>query len=184
MPGIAPWYCREKRVAIWVEVETALGSVQVINSHFGLGRLERVLQAQWLVGEEWLGSLGASAPAVLLGDFNSIRRSRAYRILAGILRDVRTLVQPRGAYRTYPTRRPILAVDHIFVNAALHAASLGSSSDAHLARRFRPLPARRRVERLSLKLPVTADGALEHLVFIGPQLLWEFRLRAIPTFQP
>ena len=112
-------------MAIWVEVETALGSVQVINSHFGLGRLERVLQAQWLVGEEWLGSLGASAPAVLLGDFNSIRRSRAYRILAGILRDVRTLVQPRGAYRTYPTRRPILAVDHIFVNAALHAASLG-----------------------------------------------------------
>ncbi|MEO5720184.1 MAG: endonuclease/exonuclease/phosphatase family protein [Chthoniobacterales bacterium] len=124
LPGIAPWYCREKRAAIWLEVETELGPVQVINSHFGLGRRERILQAQMLIGSEWLGSLGENVPAVLLGDFNSIRTSLAYRILAGFLRDVRTLVQPRGAHRTYPTLRPLLAVDHIFVNPALHATGL------------------------------------------------------------
>jgi endonuclease/exonuclease/phosphatase family metal-dependent hydrolase len=28
MPGLAPWYCREKRIAIWMQAETDLGSVQ------------------------------------------------------------------------------------------------------------------------------------------------------------
>lgn len=124
LPGTAPWYCREKRVAIWLEVETALGPVQLINTHFGLGRNERVLQAEWLLSHDWLGSLDAAAPAVLLGDFNSVRTSRAYRVLARALRDVRTLVQPRRAFRTYPTRLPSLAVDHIFVNDALHPVDL------------------------------------------------------------
>ncbi|MEP6810262.1 MAG: endonuclease/exonuclease/phosphatase family protein [Chthoniobacterales bacterium] len=124
LPGLAPWYCREKRVAIWLEVETPLGPVQFINSHFGLGRAERTLQAQWLVGSEWFGSLPAAAPAILLGDFNSVRSSRAYRILTGFLRDVRTLVHPPRAYRTYPTRLPSLAVDHIFINAALQPTAL------------------------------------------------------------
>ncbi len=124
LPGMSPWYCREKRIAIWLEVETDLGPVQLINTHFGLGRLERILQAQWLLGADWLGALPTSAPAILLGDFNSVRTSRAYRILARALRDVRTLIEPPRAYRTYPTRGPFLAVDHIFVNAELHATGL------------------------------------------------------------
>ena len=124
MSGCGPWYCREKRVAIWIEAETDLGKVHVVNSHFGLGRAERILQAQLLTGEEWLGAISPDTPAILLGDFNSVRTSRAYRIIAGKLRDVRTLVQPAKAYRTFPTRFPSLAVDHIFVNAALHATKL------------------------------------------------------------
>lgn len=124
LPGNAPWYCREKRVAIWMEAETDIGPVQIINSHFGLGRGERVLQAQTLIGSEWLGSLPPEMPAVLLGDFNSVRASRAYQIIAAKLRDVRTLVRPAGAFRTFPTRFPSLAVDHIFVNASLRANRL------------------------------------------------------------
>ena len=34
------------------------------------------------------------------------------------------LVAPPGAFRTFPTRFPSLAVDHIFVNAALHAVTM------------------------------------------------------------
>ncbi|HMJ06506.1 MAG TPA: endonuclease/exonuclease/phosphatase family protein, partial [Chthoniobacterales bacterium] len=93
LPGAAPWYCREKRVAIWMEAETALGPVQFINSHFGLGRAERRVQAQLLIGDDWLGSIPAHAPAILLGDFNSRRSSRTYRLIAEKLRDVRTLIQ-------------------------------------------------------------------------------------------
>jgi endonuclease/exonuclease/phosphatase family metal-dependent hydrolase len=37
---------------------------------------------------------------------------------------VRTLVLPTRAFRTFPTRFPSLAVDHIFVNAALHPTQL------------------------------------------------------------
>ena len=44
--------------------------------------------------------------------------------LAAHLRDVRTLVRPARAFRTFPTRFPSLAVDHIFVNAALHPTQL------------------------------------------------------------
>ena len=124
LPGAAPWYCREKRVAIWVETETALGRVQFINSHFGLGREERFAQAQLLIGPEWLGSIPKGAAAVLLGDFNSRRTSRTYRLIAQHLRDVRNLVQPARAHRTFPTRFPSLAVDHIFINRALHPTDL------------------------------------------------------------
>ncbi|MEP6821765.1 MAG: endonuclease/exonuclease/phosphatase family protein [Chthoniobacterales bacterium] len=124
LPGIAPWYCRETRGALWLEVETALGPVQLINTHLGLGRSERVLQAQWLLGEDWLGSIARDVPALLLGDFNSVRTSPAYRIFARALRDVRSLVAPQSAFRTYPTRLPSLAVDHIFVNDALHPTDL------------------------------------------------------------
>jgi len=124
MPGVAPWYCREKRIAIWMQAETDLGSVHVLNSHFGLGGNERQLQAELLIGPTWLGSIAPNEPAILLGDFNSVRISRAHRLIAGYLRDVGTLVRPARAFRTFPTRFPSLAVDHIFVNAALHPTQL------------------------------------------------------------
>jgi endonuclease/exonuclease/phosphatase family metal-dependent hydrolase len=119
MPGAAPWYCREQRGAIWIQAETDLGPVHIINSHFGLGRSERSLQAKLLIGPTWLGSVPPEEPAILLGDFNSVRASRAYRLIEEHLRDVRTLITPSRAFRTFPTVFPSLAVDHIFVNAAL-----------------------------------------------------------------
>src|SRR5512133_2009555 len=124
MPGVAPWYCREKRIAIRIQAETDLRSVHVINSHFGLGGSERQLQAELLVGPTWLGSIAPDQPAVLLGDFNSVRSSRAHRLIAGHLCDARTLVRSARALRTFPTRFPSLAVDHIFVNAALSPTHL------------------------------------------------------------
>ena len=124
LPGSAPWYCREQRVAIWMKAETALGPVHLINSHFGLSRVERRLQAQLLIGTAWLGAISPGEPAILLGDLNSVRTSRAYRLITTQLRDVRTLVRPAGAFRTFPTRFPSLAVDHIFVNAALSPTKL------------------------------------------------------------
>ena len=77
MPGVAPWYCREQRIAIWMQAETDLGPVNIINSHFGLGRSERRLQAELLLGPTWLGSVPTGEPAILLGDLNSVRTSRA-----------------------------------------------------------------------------------------------------------
>ena len=123
LPGPAPFYCRETRVAISVDVETPLGPVHIINTHFGLGRSERLRQAQ-LLNDEWLGANPAEIPLILLGDFNSLPGSRTHRALAKHLRDVRKLVAPVRAFRTFPTSLPSFAVDHIFVNAALHPLSL------------------------------------------------------------
>lgn len=123
LPGPAPFYCRETRVAISMDVETPLGPVHLINTHFGLGRSERLLQAQ-LLNEEWLGANPADTPLILLGDFNSLPGSRTHRALAQHLRDVRKLVAPVRAFRTFPTSFPSFAVDHIFINTALHAVGM------------------------------------------------------------
>src|SRR6266446_5731435 len=38
LPGIAPFFCRETRAAIGMDVATDFGRVHVINTHLGLGR--------------------------------------------------------------------------------------------------------------------------------------------------
>ena len=124
LPGSGTWYCRETRVALWSEIETALGRVHVVNTHFGLGRRERLAQSLLLASADQLGAHTANEPLILLGDFNSRRGSRALRVLRELLQDVRAVVG--GAHGTFPTRFPLLAVDHIFANAALRPLSIRS----------------------------------------------------------
>ena len=116
LPSVTTRVCPESRAAIWVEVETPGGKVQVINTHLGLGRRERLVQAELLAGPEWLGSLEPGDPLILLGDFNSLPGSPPFELLASQLRDTRALVTPSPRLRSFPTRFPALAVDHIFVN--------------------------------------------------------------------
>jgi endonuclease/exonuclease/phosphatase family metal-dependent hydrolase len=124
LPGTAPFFCRENRAAIEMNVETNLGIVHVINTHLGLGMRERLLQAQLFASAEWQAAIAGDAPLILLGDFNSLPGSRPHRALAQSLRDARELVQTMRPIRTFPTWFPALAVDHIFVNAALQPLSL------------------------------------------------------------
>ncbi len=122
LPGEGSWYCREKRVAIWAAAETKIGRVHLINTHLGLGRAERFLQAQYL-GES-LAALEADEPFLLLGDFNSLPGSRSLGVIGNHLRSVRALLPAAGWCRTFPTRFPSVAVDHIFVNAILEPTNL------------------------------------------------------------
>ena len=124
LPGNAPWYCRETRGITWAEAETPLGLVHIVNTHFGLGRLERRLQAQLLTSAEWLGAVTPQMPVIVLGDFNSLPWSPAYRAIARELHDVRRLVASPFSMRTYPTKFPVLAVDHIFITPALRALNM------------------------------------------------------------
>jgi len=104
----------EPRGAIWVEILVGDMQLQMVNTHFGLRRRERMTQAATLAGDGWLGSPACSAhPAVLAGDFNAVPRSRAYGILAeGLSRQVLTV----PARATFPARFPVLRLDHIFTN--------------------------------------------------------------------
>jgi endonuclease/exonuclease/phosphatase family metal-dependent hydrolase len=124
LPSVMTRVCPETRAAIWVEIETASGPVQVINTHLGLGRRERSMQAELLAGPEWLGRIGPGEPLILMGDFNSLPNSPPFRLLARQLRDIRTLVSPSPRLRTFPTRYPLLAVDHLFVNDRLTVDSV------------------------------------------------------------
>ena len=124
LPGTAPFFCRENRAAIEMNVETNLGTVHIINTHLGLGWRERLLQAQLFTSAEWHAAIAGDAPLILLGDFNSLPGSRPHRALTQSLRDARELVQATRPIRTFPTWFPALAVDHIFLNAALQPLSL------------------------------------------------------------
>jgi endonuclease/exonuclease/phosphatase family metal-dependent hydrolase len=124
LPGRPPFFCRENRAAIEVEIETNLGKVHIINTHLGLGWRERFLQAQLFTSAEWRAAIASDIPVFLLGDFNSLRGSRPYRTLNRHLRNVRELIQATGPIGTFPTRFPVLAVDHIFVNGSVEPVSL------------------------------------------------------------
>ncbi|HSP45070.1 MAG TPA: endonuclease/exonuclease/phosphatase family protein [Chthoniobacterales bacterium] len=124
LPSVTTRVCPEPRAAIWMEVETPRGAVQVINTHFGLGRRERFMQAELLAGAEWLGCVETNAPLILMGDLNSLPGSPPFLLLSRQLRDIRTLVSPVPRLKTFPTRFPSVAVDHIFVNGRLRVNSV------------------------------------------------------------
>ena len=124
LPGRPPFFCRENRAAIEVNIESKIGKVHIINTHLGLGWRERFVQAQLFTSSEWRAAIAGDIPLILLGDFNSLRGSRPYRTLNRHLHDVRELIPATGPIRTFPTRFPVLAVDHIFVNRAVHPLSV------------------------------------------------------------
>jgi endonuclease/exonuclease/phosphatase family metal-dependent hydrolase len=125
LPAPAPFYCREARGALWAEVTTPIGAVHVFNSHFGLGRRERVIQATLLTGPDWLGKVPANEPVIMLGDFNGGSGSASHRVLAAALRDARLFQSPVKRLRSYPSPRPLIDLDHIFVNDRLTVESVG-----------------------------------------------------------
>jgi len=127
----------EPRGALWVQILTAGGPLQVINTHLGLVPQEQKTQVASLLGRDWLGHPDCRDPTVLLGDFNATSRYAAYRALARRLRDVQRadvgLKRPGRVVRTFPSRLPILRIDHVFVSPSIEVAGV-FAPDTALAR--------------------------------------------------
>lgn len=124
----------EPRGAVWIEIDVAERSLQVINTHFGLRRRERADQAAALLGSEWLGHERCrSNPALLVGDFNAVPSSPVYALLARQLPPL-PAANRRRLKPTYPSRLPLLRLDHVFANHRLEAMAL-DVVDTPLARR-------------------------------------------------
>jgi len=102
----------EPRGALWVTVDCDGRAVQVLNTHFGLSGRERLLQAERLVGPEWLGHPDCAAPRLLCGDFNAFPGSAPHRRLGQTLTAVAD--PPGPALKTFPSRWPLVRVDHVF----------------------------------------------------------------------
>jgi endonuclease/exonuclease/phosphatase family metal-dependent hydrolase len=131
----------EQRGALWIEVKVADKSLQVFNTHLGLRRVDRMRQADALIGPEWLGDdRCAEHPVVLLGDFNSIPSSAPYKRLAGRLDDVRRSI-PGRLKPSFPSRLPLLKIDHVFVSKDIKVigAEIISTPLARLASDHLPL---------------------------------------------
>ncbi|MGD9479802.1 endonuclease/exonuclease/phosphatase family protein [Shinella sp. G-2] len=129
----------EPRGALWVEVPVDGVALQVFVTHLGLLGAERVRQTEALIGPGWLGApMPDNARIVLAGDLNAVSRSASYRMLVRRLRDVQTTAgrRPQG---TFPSRLPLLRIDHIFVGegisvrrTAVHDTPLARRASDHL----------------------------------------------------
>lgn len=115
LPGL-PRLRVQARGALWVSIALDDVDLQIINTHLGLLSRERLLQADSLVGGEWLSHPDCRGqPRILCGDFNATAASRVYRVFMDSLRDVQ---KENGEIpeSTWPSFFPILRYDHVFVD--------------------------------------------------------------------
>ena len=105
----------ERRGAIWSEISVEDTKVQLISTHLGLNRQERLAQAETLCSSEWLQHNLCRPPVIICGDLNTISLSRVYRWLTRTMKDSRgEKFRMRGS--TYPGRLPLLRLDYILVS--------------------------------------------------------------------
>lgn len=118
--GPLPGYPRvprlEPRGALWIAVEIDGCEVNIINTHLGLVPREQQIQAAFLAGPAWLKHPACEGPTILLGDFNATATSVVYRTLSARLAAARRLSPHRRPTSTFPSRLPLLRIDHVFVS--------------------------------------------------------------------
>jgi endonuclease/exonuclease/phosphatase family metal-dependent hydrolase len=131
----------EPRGALHVEI--ALGGVplQVIATHLGVRRAGRLAQIEGLLGPDWLGAALARGPTLLSGDFNSLPGSRVYGRIRAHLRDPAAFPDLPPAPATFPSRWPLLRLDHVFAGPGIRiiAAAAPRTGPARIASDHLPL---------------------------------------------
>lgn len=117
LPSPPRKFIDETRGALWVSVLIGEREIQVINTHFGLGRTERRLQAEALLGEEWLGAaLASSTPVIVCGDFNSPNGGVVHGMFTSRLRDAQLSAPSARTRRTFATTFPFICLDYVFLS--------------------------------------------------------------------
>jgi endonuclease/exonuclease/phosphatase family metal-dependent hydrolase len=106
----------EARGAMWVRLDSPWGAVNVINTHFGLRRHERLRQAARLAGDRWIGRIPTDEPIVLCGDLNAGPKSPVCRTICEKLVDVQTYAAHHRPRATFPSPWSVRRLDHIFVS--------------------------------------------------------------------
>ena len=132
----------EPRGALWLELELEGRPLQVLNTHLGLVPREQRAQAVALAGGDWTGARKASdPPLIVLGDFNATPHAQVYRTFAARFTDARRQAPGPGLTPTFPSRLPMLAIDHVFLDGPVRAvrAQTVSGPLARLASDHLPL---------------------------------------------
>lgn len=106
----------EQRGALWVEIEVGEHKLQVFNTHLGLLGADRMRQIGEILGDSWMGAPDCQGkPKILIGDFNAIPMTATYKAVARQMTDapLRSGTKPKA---TFPSRFPLLRIDHVFVS--------------------------------------------------------------------
>lgn len=154
LPGVTRLSRLEPRGALWAAIDVGGVEVQVINTHLGLLGRERMAQVCELYGPAWLGHPACRDPVVLLGDFNAIPGSRAYRRLTAGLADAKRAPGMPRRLPTFPARFPVYRIDHVFVSRSLEVLDVATVRTplSRVASDHLPLV-------VDLKLPPAPEGA-------------------------
>jgi endonuclease/exonuclease/phosphatase family metal-dependent hydrolase len=129
LPTLVSRWDLEPRGALWVSVSIEGQELQLLNTHLGLLSKERMLQAQALLGDEWLGHPDCRGSVILCGDFNAIPASSAYRLLRSRLQDAQLALNGHRPKRTFFSRYPVNRIDHIFVGQGVQVLDINVPRD-------------------------------------------------------
>jgi len=114
---------REPRGCVRADVEVGGVRVHFFAAHLGLHWRERRRQAALLLSADILRDAALAHPLVLVGDFNSFSNRLAVpRWLRRQLVDC--AVAARNEAPTFPSRFPLLRLDHCYVDAAFRVVSV------------------------------------------------------------
>jgi endonuclease/exonuclease/phosphatase family metal-dependent hydrolase len=122
LPSDKKGWWKEPRSALWAKVLIDGRPVHVITTHLGLGRTERLMQMEELLGPGWVGAIPQDEPVILCGDFNLAPGSRGYGLAAARLLDAQAAQNGRRPLRTFTSARPFTRIDHVFISQNLFAA--------------------------------------------------------------
>ena len=135
----------QRRGFIQITLKTPDGPVFFFNTHLSLYRPERRRQIRALVGRDCLEGLPPDAAVIFCGDLNAGPFSPVYHRLRRILSDVqKCLNKPVRPRATFPARRPLLRIDHMFVSRNFKVLNV-------------QIPVNKDTRLASDHLPITAD---------------------------
>ncbi|MFZ5895187.1 MAG: endonuclease/exonuclease/phosphatase family protein [Myxococcota bacterium] len=126
--GSLPRRGGEPRAVQWLRIRAPHQDFYLMNTHLGVWFWERQVQVRALLGAEWLVRAGTDLPLIVCGDFNATPLSLVYRGLARDLLDVQRCRSTRLA--TWPSARPLLRIDHMFVSKEFRVHSCTVTRDA------------------------------------------------------
>ena len=144
LPQLHVGVVREPRGASWHAVEVGGRELQVLVTHLGLTRRERLAQIEALLGPRWMGDPRCAGPRLLCGDLNCRPGSPEHRRLEQTMVDAALVAPPAGGSATFPALRPLVRLDHVLV-----------SPDVRVLRTT--VPRSRELRRASDHLPLIAD---------------------------
>jgi endonuclease/exonuclease/phosphatase family metal-dependent hydrolase len=107
------------RGALHVALEVDGGEVHVINTHLSVFPSERTLQAEALVGPDWIASFPTDVPLILTGDFNASPASRTMSRLEARLKNAADPSEDGKDLRTWTGNLPLRRIDHVLINDAV-----------------------------------------------------------------
>jgi endonuclease/exonuclease/phosphatase family metal-dependent hydrolase len=130
----------EPRGAIWARTRLAEHTVEIVSTHLGVARRERLLQSRELLGDNWLGSSDMGPVRLFCGDLNAVPNASTYRRFARRMRDSQKLLAGHRPRPTFPSALPFLRLDHVFVTEEVRVLGIEVPHDARARRASDHLP--------------------------------------------